>query len=236
MTANGTTIATLGPAVRLVVFKFLTRSELVPDFIPRIPVNSSGFTPATRGEEVLPPTPKVWLAGLRTGLLNSHGNYLLVGTRVIGERVSKVKTKWIHGKPVNEEIWTSDVRFTFCHRNHVSGEPHPDFAERFDDIVNTFVDWTRSNLWNTMAHLNPYFNLDSGSAVNGASILMFGCAGRTPTINPDGTPVMVYEGGREKSAIPGQIGQGIGPKVPLLNVSSEIKMSGNKVLFIPRSR
>lgn len=227
--AGETAVATLGPSVRLVVFKFLIRSELVPDFIPRMPVNSSGFTPATQGKEVLPSTPNVWLAGLRTGLLNSRGNYLLVGARVVGERTS---TKWVRGKRV--EVKTSDVRFTFCHRKHVNDKTHPDFAERFNAIVNTFVDWTKSNLWTTMAHLNPYFDLDNGSTVNGAKVLMFSCARRTPAVNPDGVPVMVYEDGREKPTIPGQISQGIGQKVPLLEIASEIKMSENKVLFVPR--
>lgn len=219
---DGTIIATLGPSVRLVVFKFLVREGLVPDFIPRIPTNSFGFTPATQGKEVLSSTPNVWLAGLRTGLLNSHSNYLLVGARVV------VVSEGADGR--------SDIRFTFCHRKHVSGEPHPNFSARFNDIVSTFVDWTKSNLWTTMAHLNPYFDLDSGSAVNGAKVLMFSCAGRTPAIKQGGAPVMVYEGGREKSAVPGQIGQGIRPKVSLLNVSSEIRMSGNEVLFTPGSR
>lgn len=230
------TIATLGPKVRLVVLKFLIRSELVPDFVPRMPVNSSGFTPATQGREVLPSTPNVWLAGLRTSLLNSHGEYLLVGARVTREWMSKIKTKWIDGKPVKEEIWTNDVRFTFCHRDYVNSDPHPDFAERFNDIVNVFVDWTKSSLWDTMAHLNPYFDTDTGSAVEGASVLMFGCTRRTPAVNSDGTPVVVYEGGREKPTAPGQMSRGIGEKVPLLNIASEIKMSGNKVLFVPRSR
>lgn len=130
----------------------------------------------------------------------------------------------------------NDVRFTLCHRDHVSGEPHPDFALRFHNIVNTFVDWTKSNLWATMAHLNPYFDLDRGTAVSGATVLMFDCAGRALAINSDGTPVMVYEGGREKPTFPGQISQGIGQRVPLLNISSEIKMSGNEVLFVPRLR
>lgn len=232
---EGTAITTLGPAVRLVIFKFLVRSELVPDFIPRIPTNSSGFTPAMQGRKVLSSTPNVWLAGLRTGLLNNCGSYLLVGARVAGER-AYFKTKAVGGVPTTVKVKISDVRFTFCHRKHVSGKPHPDFAERFNDIVNTFVDWTKSNLWATMAHLNPYFNLDSGSVVNGASVLMFDCASRTTAINPDGTPVMTYEGGREKPAFPGQISRGIGQKVPLLNLSSEIKMSDDKVLFVPRSR
>lgn len=233
--ARETAVATLGPSVRLVVFKFLIRSGLVPDFIPRIPTNSSGFTPATRGKDVLPSTSNVWLAGLRTGLLNSRGSYQLVGARVVGERVS-TKTKVIKGVPTKKvEVKMSDVRFTFCHRKHVNDKTHPDFAERFNAIVNTFVDWTKFNIWTTTAHLNPYYDLDSGSVVNGVKVLMFSCASRTTAVNPDGGPVMVYEGGREKPAFPGQFTQGIGLKVPLLNVASEIKISGNKVLLVPRS-
>lgn len=217
---NTAAIATLGPQVRLVVFKFLIRSELVPDFIPRMPVNSSVFIPATQGRKVLASTKEVWLAGLRTGLLNSRGDYLLVGARVVSERADS----------------KSDVRFTFCHRNHVSGKPHPNFAANFQPIVDTFVDWTKASLWNTEAHMNPYYDLDNRSAVNGSEVLMLGCNSRTPAINSDGTPVMRYEGGREKPASPGQMSRGIGEKVPLLNLAPEIKMSGNQVLFVPHYR
>ena len=221
--AKTTIVATLGPKIRLVVFKFLIRSELVPDCIPRLPINRSGAAPAFQGLEVLPSTPDVWLAGLRTGLLNSRGDYAFVGARVAGEKTS---TRFKNGKPVDVKM--SDVRFTFCHRRHLNDAPsHPNFVARFNQLVDTFVDLTKSNLWTTMAHLNSYLNED-GTAGKG-SVLMLDCAGRKEAVKPDGTPVMVYEGGREKPVFQGQISQGIGSKVPILNKASELKLTSKEV-------
>ncbi|OGN13989.1 MAG: hypothetical protein A3J47_04315 [Candidatus Yanofskybacteria bacterium RIFCSPHIGHO2_02_FULL_43_22] len=214
--AKTTTITTLGPQVRLVVFKFLVRSELVPECIPRLPVNrSGGATPTVPGKMVLLSTPNVWLAGLRTGLLNTKGDYALVGARANDERGDD----------------RGDVRFTFCHRRHLSGiPPHENFVEKFNELVNTFVDFTKSNLWAVQGYLNPYL-LENGVPTS-HSVLMLNCAGRKPAINPDGTPVMVFEGGREKPLMPGHIGQGIGPKISILNKASEMKLAGKKVQLV----
>ena len=125
------------------------------------------------------------------------------------------------------------MRFTFCYRRHLTDDPpHPDFVERFDQLVNTFVDLTKSNLWAVQTYRNPYLNKD-GTAGNG-SVLMLDCAGRKSAINPDGTPVMEYEGGRKQVLTPeGRvIDQGVGPKVSILNKASELKLAGNKVQLV----
>ena len=212
--------ATLGPNVRLVVFKFLMRGDLVPECIPRLPINRSDNMPPIPGVKVLPSTPDVWLAGLRTGLLYTKGDYILRGARVAGEKVS---TRFKNGKPV--EVKMSDVRFTFVHRKSINDTPpHENFVERFNQLVNTFVDLTKLNLWMTEAYLNSYLNED-GTAGKG-SVLMLDCAGRKEAFKPDGTPVMVYEGGRD------DLGRGIGPKVPLLNKAGELKLAGKKVQLV----
>ena len=205
--AKTTAVAMLGPSVQLVVFKFLIKSKLVPDCIPRLPINPSGVTPTVPGVQVMSSTPDVWLAGLRTGLLYTMGDYILVGARA-NERAD--------GR--------SDVRFTFCHRQHLAeNSPHPDFVERFHQLVGTFIDLTKSNLWTTMAHLNPYLNED-GTASKG-SVLMLDCNGRKEAIQPDGKPVMVYD---ERD----EFGQGIGPKISILNKASELKLVGKEVQLV----
>ena len=69
--ANTTTVATLGPQVRLVVFKFLVRSDLVPDFVPRVPVNRTDTAPSVRGKQILPSTRLVWLTPFVVYLLEN---------------------------------------------------------------------------------------------------------------------------------------------------------------------
>ncbi|OGN12946.1 MAG: hypothetical protein A3A13_02765 [Candidatus Yanofskybacteria bacterium RIFCSPLOWO2_01_FULL_43_22] len=233
-TKRAATVATLGPAVRLVVFKFLMRSELVPDYIPRLPSNRSSVAPAYNGTQVLPSTPDVWLADLRAGLLNTKGDYAFVGARVADERTNTKRKVRRGGLVEIVEVKISDVRFTFCRRRHLTDDPppHENFVERFSQLVNTFVDFTKSNLWMTEAYLNPYLNKD-GTTGKG-SVLMIDCAGRKSAVNPDGTPIMVFEGGREKSSAPGMIGQGIGPKISILNKASELKLVGKNVQLITR--
>jgi len=229
--AKTTTITTLGPQVRLVVFKFWVRSELVPACVPRLPINRSGVAPAYNGMLVLPSTPDVWLAGLRTGLLYTKGNYVFCGARVADERTNTKRKVRKGGLVEFVEVKMSDVRFTFVHHRHLTGEPpHENFVERFNTLVNTFVGLTRSNLWMVEGYLNPYPNED-GTAGKG-SVLMLNCAGRKEAVKPDGKPVMEYEGGREKPLMPGHIGQGIGPKVSILNKASELKLAGKKVQLV----
>ena len=232
-TKRAATVATLGPAVRLVVFKFLMRSELVPDYIPPLPSNRSSVAPAYNGTQVLPSTPDVWLADLRAGLLNTKGDYAFVGARVADERTNTKRKVRRGGLVEIVEVKISDVRFTFCRRRHLTDDPpHPDFVEKFDRLVNTFVDLTKSNLWAVQAYRNPYLNED-GTAGKG-SVLMLNCAGRKEAVRPDGTPVLEYTGGREQVLTPEgrAISQGIGPKVSILNKASELKLVGKEVQLI----
>ncbi|MBI2674329.1 MAG: hypothetical protein HYX22_01125 [Candidatus Yanofskybacteria bacterium] len=123
----------------------------------------------------------------------------------------------------------SDVRFTFVHRKSISNAPpHKNFVERFNQLVNAFVDFTKLNLWMTEAYVNPYLNED-GTTGKG-SVLMLDCAGRKEAVKPDGKPVMAYEGGREK--LENGFTQGIGPKVSILNKASELKLAGKKVQLV----
>lgn len=216
--ASTTTVATLGPAVRLVIFKFLMRSELVPDFVPRIPVNRTGTAPSIRGKEILPSTPDVHLSDLAEWVADPfEGDYKFVGARVADERGD--------GK--------SDVRFTLCHHTHLDDNPrHPDFASRIDRLNDFFLEETRNSLWSVQGYLNPYL-LENGIPTK-HSVLMLNCARRKPVINPDGSPVMVYEGGREKPAFPGQFTQGIGPKVLLTDKANQLKLVRNEVQLITR--
>lgn len=204
------------------------RSDLVPDIIPRIPImHNSEFNPATRGKEVLPRTPDIWLSALVLGLFKYRTEYAYVGARVADERISKIKTKWIHGKPVLEEIKSSDVRFTFCHRQHLNNGPlHPDFLARYDDLMIALGRMTRNNLWETFGHLNPYLENDKQTD---HSILMLNCAGRKEAIKSNGTPVMVYQGGRD------ELGRGVGPRVRLTSFAHQLVLADNKVNFLVSS-
>lgn len=213
------TIATLSPSIRLVIFRFLMKSALVPDFVPRLPVQSSTATPTIRGVEVLPSTPNVCFMNLFEGLFKPKSKYEWRGARVAGERVSK--TQMIHGKLV--EIMTSDVRFTFCHRRHLNQDPpHRDFVTRHDQLFNFLTRTIAGNLWSVQAYLNPYFQKD-GAASNG-NVLMFSCAGRRPVFNPDGSPVKIhyYEFERDKSPIGLVV-------VPLINTAKKLELIDKEV-------
>jgi hypothetical protein len=180
------------------------KSHLVPDCIPRLPINRSGVTPTILGVKVLPSTPNVWLAGLQAGLLNSH-DYIFVGARA-DERGDD----------------RDDVRFTFCHRKSVTGTSHPNFTARFNDLYHAFVDFTESNIWMTEAYLNRYLKED-GAAGKG-SVLMLCCAGRRSVINPDGSEVMIYSARDE-------LGRGCGPKISLLDTAGELTLTGKKLCY-----
>ena len=207
------TIATLGPEIRLVVFKFLLKSvALVPDCIPRLSVIKQGITPVLRGREILQSTPDVSLEHLQMHLLNDP-DYILVGARA---------NKRIDGK--------YDVRFTFCHIQYLNDTPaHPVFTARFEQLINVFIDF-RKSIWTTMAHLNSYLSED-GSSGKG-SVLMWDCNGRRKAVNLDGSPVTVYEGGRQKPFGLGFVGQGIGPKVSLMDKASHLKLIDKKVQMV----
>lgn len=203
------TVATLGPSVRLVVFKFLMKSHLVPAFIPRLPINRSGFASTSPGKEVLASTPDVWLAGLQTSLMNNR-SYIFVGART-DERGD--------GR--------SDVRFTFCHSWHLNNiPPHPTFTARYVKFVNFLMDVTERNLWSVQAYLNPYL-LENG-AVTEDSVLLLDCAGRKEVVDDFGNKVMVYE----RREVRDGFSKGIGAKIPLLNKANHLKFIDKKIQVV----
>lgn len=221
------TIATLSPSVRLVVFKFLIKSNLVPEVIPRLPIIRSWNTPTeeTRGRQVLVSTPDVWIPRIVLGLFDKR-NYKFIGARVAGERVSE---RMKRGKLV--EVMMGDVRFTFCHRQHLSEKPlHENFVAIKDRCYEVFAEMAINNLWSVEGYLNPHFQEDGTVGVG--SVLMLDCNSRKQAIL-DGKPIKVFEGGREKPVFPRQTSQGIGPKVSLIDKASRLELTGNEVVLMP---
>lgn len=219
-----TTVAVIGPAVRLVVFDLLVRSDLVPRTIPRVirpPVVTvpDAIREARKGRMVFPSTPDINMANLAAGLYlqRRRNDYSLVGGKVVDERGD--------GK--------SQLVFTFCHRQYLSDDPpHPNFVERRGDIEEFFRDATTNNLWTAMGFLNPYLMADG--VHTGQSVLMLKCTGRKALFEPDGTPVMVYEGGREKATSPGQFTRGIGAKVSLTERAEKMNLVGNEIRLVTK--
>lgn len=208
-----TTVATLEPSVRLVVLKFLMKSHLVPDYIPRIPINRSG-DPISPGKKVLVSTPNIRISDLRTGLMN--GMYVFVGARANARSDNRSRAES-----------RSDVRFTFCHNMHLNNvPPHPTFTARYDKFVNFLIDVTERNIWSVQAYLNPY--LLENDAVTEDSVLLLDCADRKEVVNDDGSNVMVYE----RREIRDGFSKGIGPKIPLINKASQLNLVDKDVKLI----
>lgn len=197
------TVATLGPSVRLIVFKFLIKSNYVPDYIPRLPINRSGVMPAVRGQEVLPSTPTVYLGGVVREFFSSSGsgNYKFVGARVADEE---------------RDDGRNDVRFTFCHRQHLNSSPsHPNFKKMLTKLREALRRMTEDNVWSVQTYLNPYL-LENGKACRG-KVLMLNCNSRRQVVNPDGSEMMIW-------ATHDELGRGIGPKMSLLSTAGEITL------------
>ncbi|MEK7603713.1 MAG: hypothetical protein AAB461_01155 [Patescibacteria group bacterium] len=187
-----TTITTLGLSVPLVVFKFLMKSHLVPDFIPRLPLNRD--VPTFKGKEVMASTPDVWLADLRIGLYNADSDYLFVGARANTRGDGR-----------------SDVRFTFCHKQHLNDTPsHPAFVSGRMEFITFFFDITWRNIWSVQAYLNPYFINDT---TNKDSVFLFNCSGRQEIVKSDGSDVLVHG-------------------VPLLSKVNQLNLVGKEVLLL----
>lgn len=216
-----TTVATLGPAVRLIVFKFLTKKGVMPDVVPFVPIvrDPGAVRPDKKreGRQVLPPTRETWLFGIVNYLLGfdrpGHHNladYDYVGASIVERRLD--------GK--------DDTRFIFCHRDHRDGSDlHTNFKGHYNELVSVLLSTAMHNLWSTSAYLNPYV---LNGEQTGQSILVFDSNSRQETVKQDGSPVMAYEGGHEKPTVPGQIGKGIGPLVPLVK-------RANKLVIYPRN-
>ena len=167
------TITTLGPSVRLVVFQFLMRNDLVPAEIPHKRASDAPPLSYVSGKEVLRSTPKTSLSPLLSQP-SFNENYKLVDA-------------W--EKP-HESKWNmSFVRFVFCHKEHVKDkELFPDFVAKRDNMESVLTDLVNKNLWATQGHLNRYFE---NSKPSGQQVLMLGCAGRVPND-------WVFSGGRDE--------------------------------------
>ncbi|OGN11619.1 MAG: hypothetical protein A3I26_02710 [Candidatus Yanofskybacteria bacterium RIFCSPLOWO2_02_FULL_43_10] len=191
------TIATLGLSVRLVVFQFLMRNNLVPTEIPHKRASDEPPLPPVPGVEVLESTPKVDLAALANKVaFTFSGDYELVD---------------VWQKPHERNWGMSFVRFVFCRNEYVKkDELFPDFVAQKKGLERIFVEMTSNNLWATQGHLNPY--LEKDGAATGHRVLMLGCAGRIPND-------WVFSGGRDEN------NRGIGPKVLLSTRASKLNLT-----------
>ncbi len=195
-------IATLSPSVRLVVFQFLMKSNLVPGVVQPKRAFATRPLPPVSGVKVLESTPRLNIFPLAMKI-DASDNYELVDV-------------W---KKPHETNWNmSFVRFVFCHKKHVNRKKlYPYFVAKRVGLEVALVDLVRNNLWATQGHLNPYFETD-GSQSND-KVLMLGCAGRVPNTE-------VFRDGRDEN------GRGIGPKVLLSTLSSNLNLIGNEVILV----
>lgn len=224
-----TTIATLGPSVRLIVFRFLTRKGFMPNVVPFVPIVRSPGTvrpdKKREGRQVLPPTSETWLYGLVNYLLvlgldrpdhHNSTDYEYVGAGIVERRLDD----------------KDDTRFTFCHRSYRNNSDlNPNFKNHYEELSAVLMKTVMDNLWLTSAYLNPYVVNDEQTD---QSILMFDSNSRQEAIKQDGSPVMAYEDRREKSTVPGQIGKGIGSLVPLLKRANKLVLYPGNTIQIQR--
>lgn len=197
-----TRIATLGPSVRLVVFQFLMKNNLIPAVVPPKRASDTPPLPPVSGVEVLPSTPKLGIFSLAFNIA-CGGNYELVD---------------VWKKPHEKNFGMSFVRFVFCHRDHIKrDELFPGFIAQKEELEKILVDLVNNNLWATQGYLNPYLEKDGN--LSGHRVLMLGSAGRVPND-------MVFSGGRD------EYNRGIGPKVLLSTLSSNLDLAaGNEVVL-----
>ena len=196
------TIATLGPSVRLVVFQFLMKNELVPKIIPPKRASSAPPLPPVSGVEVLEATP-----GLNI--------YPLVSKTVSGKEYELVD---VWEKPHDTNWNMSFVRFVYCRREYVNREKlHPDFVAERDELTKVLTDLVSQNLWATQGHLNPY--LEKDGLKTGHDVLMLGSAGRKPNTE-------VFKYGRDKN------NRGVGPKVLLSTLARGVDLTNGQVVVL----
>lgn len=167
------TIATLGSSVRLVVFQFLMKNNLISPVIPPKRTSSAPPMPRVSGVEILSSTPRLDLS-----LLSDH--LIIFGTyQLVDVWQSPHETKWDK----------SFVRFVFCWKEYVKqDELFPGFVAQKYELEKVFTDLVNSNLWTTQGHLNLYF--EDGKST-GHLVLMLGCVGRVPND-------WVFSGGRDE--------------------------------------
>ncbi len=203
------TIATLGPSIRLVVFQFLMKNNLVPEEVP--PKRASTAPPLSpfSGVEVLKSTSKLNIFPLASSVAYS-GEYELVDV-------------WTNS---HESKWDmSFVRFVFCHKEHVKrDELFPEFVSQREKLEYIYLDLAAKNLWAVQGHLNPYFEKDGKPS--GDKVLMLGCAGRVPTIDSAGNTIKVFRDGRDEN------NHGVGPKIPMREKVHQLKIVGNDIVIV----
>jgi len=218
-------VATLGPSVRLIVLQFHVKNASVPESIPKY----SDFHKSTAnqfegtGVRVMEPTPDV-----------------------LSEFVADSGYQLIDAWHAQEKDWNrSVVRFVFCQKEHLNlAGLHPEFIAQRDGLLESFNRLAGKNLWQTMAHINPFFV--AGKATSETVLVLDGNSRKetvklvqTSSIKTGGMefpmefveqPVMVFQGGREK--VERGIGPGIGPKVLLTDKANRLKLVGNDVVLV----
>ncbi len=201
-------IATINRELRLVVVNFTIKTDLVPDVIPLRTTISNRNYPEL-GSLVLPSTKNVYLLTLLEGIrqLNGAGEYELVHC-------------W---KLLQADPKKMDVRFVFCHKSHIiAGKLNPDFVAKRDELIEAFVNIADDNLWAVQGHLNPYYLPDDSTS--GDHVLMLDCNNRQATVEQSGyKKVMTYRDGRDI------FGQGLGPRVPLIDLAKKMVVASGEV-------
>lgn len=231
-------IATLSLSVRLVVFQYHVKNASIPEGIPKY----SDFHKPTAsqfegtGVQVMGPTPDV-----------------------LSEFIDNSDYQLIDAWHATEEDWTrSAVRFVFCHKEYLNPAGlRPEFVTQRDGLLESFNRLAGKNLWQTMAHINPFFV--AGKATD-ETVLVLDCNSRkeatkfirvetgefnlVPAKTEDEEeifvkepvtvmveePVIVFQGGREK--VERGIGPGIGPKVLLTDKANRLKLVSNEVVLV----
>src|SRR3989338_3683252 len=229
-------VATLDASVRLVAIQFMMPTKRVPAVIQSKRASAIPPMEPVSGVEVLESTKDVDISPL-VFRVNDNGSYELVDA-------------W--KKPHDTNWRMSVVRFVYCRKEFVRhDELFPDFVAKRDKLVAELTSLVSDNLWTVQGHLNTYCEPDGSRS--GQDVLMLGCVGRkqlTETVEvvvdveemttvlcdddgiPEGSvrkslpiigyeerPVMVFAGGRDPVTK-----QGIGPKVPLSSLASELTL------------
>ena len=208
-------IATIGPNLRMVVFQFLLREQDVPPAVQlKRPSDTTPLTPIP-GKEVLPSTPRLNLLNLLLNLLDT--------LRLDTERNPyELVDAWFEYTERADD--KRKVRFVLCHKDHVRhDELHPEFVTRQDQLLASLADLLYSNVWAVQGYLNPYMQADGHPT--GHKVLMFNCAGRVPTTDPDGTQKMMWSGGRD------EMKRGVGELVAVRDLSKKINLDGENIVL-----
>jgi len=211
-------IATIGPDLRLVVINFLVKTGLVPAVIPVRTTDRAARDFPVSGELVLPSTKDIDVYPLLEEITSEDSSYVLVDA-------------WTQDRPdlqtKHRQNPLSDVRFVFCHLDHLVPEGlNPEFLARRDEIIDSLKAFIYS-LWRTMAYRNPYYLLSGSDQISNESVLMVDCNGRNPLKNSDGTCRTVYENGRDQAT-----NRGLGQKVPMINLAKKLQVKDGIISLV----